>query len=422
MSVNSTYPNNQYTGVVIAEGYAPSGEATINLSAGTYVFETIPATYLRSPENFTGGTSKANEWVAVTGIPSVLFLGRTDSAIELLARTAADLNTLNPIANSAFQSTIIWDGTNFIGQPTGITNNDGAAVLAYSTNGLNWQYKNIGGTRSGATALAGLKTFAYDANVTNKYVFSVATNSTTGALWTSTDFTTWTSRNLPVAPSSTSGAAGIVINPNATNKYIISLGGSASNQFCYSTDAVTWTNVTFTYANTVNALGATNNTASTNEIYVYPGANSTNNAVTSTDGVTWTSRATGVTAAAHEVVWFNSNYYIFYGNSNSYAYSTDGVTWTTATFPTAVTTPSSTGRWSVILDGKLYRPTNVAGYWGITTNGTTWTFKRYSTAEIQLFANDTELYQMRTASAVFGKLIQPLYYKVYATDDSTQIP
>lgn len=421
MSISNTGSFNPLTGVVFAEGYAPSGEVTITLPADTYYIQTIPTTcamYIPYSNTDISPNRASLSYVNAIFIPSqldVTIFSRSDTA-----GTNAKTQTRSSNAGVDF-GVVLHDGTNFVATLTDSNLSGPAAVLAYGTDGVNWQYKDIGATSARvATALSSVNTFVYNANVTNKYVFCVATNSTTAAVWTSTNFTTWTSRNLPVAPSSTSGAAGVVINSNATNKYILNLGGSASNQFCYSTDGATWTNATFTYASTINGAGATNNTASTNQIYVYPGTNATNNLLTSTDGVTWTSRSTGQSVAMEEIVFFDSKYYAF-SQTTSYAYSTDGVTWTTATLPLNAATGTSTSSTTtaIIFNNKLYKI--IAGYHLVTTNGTTWTYGVASASSgYGLIASTNQLYWRLTGSSNMGPIV-PLYYKIYATNTATQI-
>lgn len=417
MSVASTGQQfNAFTGRIVAEGYSTSGKAVVDLAAGTYFIETIPRTaFYKSPANFNP-VIESSKWQSLTSLGASIFLPKNDSGFELYSKPVFDDGGLSGLANSSFYSGVVWDGTNFCASIQNISTG-AASLIAYGTDFVNWEYRDVGSQWAVATNSSGANNFVYNADVTNKYVFCVSTTSTTGALWTSTDFITWTSRNLPVG-AEPGGPVGVVINSNATNKYVLYLGSGSGNFFCYSTNAVTWSQATFTYNNFVRGFGATNNTASTNQIYVYPAdLASGNNMLTSTDGVTWTSRSSGFVTAGTHVVYFDNKYYFFHGSTN-YSYSTDGVTWTTAT--NLHMTPSSNIK-SVIFDNKLYVAGGTSGWFNITTNGTTWTLERFNTNNTIALATDgTNLYWHTTSgNANSGKARPPLWYRIYAVNDST---
>lgn len=416
MSVASTGQQfNGYTGRIVAEGYSTSGKAVIDLAAGTYYIETIPRNYFyKSPANLNP-LNETDKWGGSASLAGTIFLPKNDSGFELYSRPVFDEATLSGLANSSFYSGVVWDGTNFCASIQNVSTG-AASLIAYGTDLVNWEYRDVGSQWAVATNSSGANNFVYNADVTNKYVFCVSTTSTTGALWTSTDFTTWTSRDLPVGAAS-GGPVGVVINSNATNKYVLYLGSGVGNFFCYSTDAVTWSQSTFTYSNFARGFGATNNTASTNQIYVYPAdITGGNNMLTSTDAVTWTSRSSGFATSGRLAVYFDSKYYFFHSSTN-YSYSTDGVTWTTAT--NLQMTPSSSIK-ELIFDNKLYVAGNNSGWFNVTTNGTTWTLERFASSSVALATDGTSLYWHTTSgSANGGKMRPPLWYRIYAVNDST---
>lgn len=411
-----------YTGRIAAEGFEPSGKAIINLSAGNYFIEVLPRSfYYRSPANFSP-VSETNKYGAATWLAgtSVVFLPKNDSAFELYSRPIQIDITSSTLAPTTLYPGVVWDGTNFCGVPAALTAGVGSSLIAYSTDFISWEYKDVGANLPVATYGGSVtpNAFTYNANVTNKYVFCVTTNLGAGSVWTSTDFTTWTSRSIPVTSLPGDGPKGVIINSNATNKYVLYTGAGNSNSLCYSTDGITWTQATFTFNGFLSGFVATNDTASTNEIYVYS-ANLTsgNNMLTSTDGVTWTSRSSGFAESGYGVVYFNNKYYFFHSSTN-YSYSTNGVTWTTGTnLPVANFSSAK----PIIFDNKLYVYGSTSPWYNVSTDGTTWTLEPIA-GGAHLATDGTTLYWY-SSSGTFnaGKLPAPLWYRIYAVNDSTPL-
>jgi len=166
-----------------------------------------------------------------------------------------------------------------------------------------------------------------------------------GAMYSSTDGTTWTALN-----------SGVATNLNAavyrTGVYLAAGDGGT---MLYSTDAITWTQRT---TGTVNNLYA----AATNGALVSAvGAKGT--IVTSGDGITWTAAAnSGTTNDLYAVAYTPSGVWIAVGANGTLVTSIDGSTWIAVTPKTARD-----------LKGVAYRvttATNAALFVAVGANGT----------------------------------------------------
>jgi hypothetical protein len=405
MTANTTYPSNEIQGTLVSSGYATKGYVTgLSLEPGRYTL-LCPSGYLVSPQNFKiqlGST--ATQSFPNRGTQTIL-LTVSDSNVSIFSNNSGlSLGQQGPISNG-LNASIIWDGTNFYAAPRGA--NPGR--LFKSSNFLNWETVSTGSTLSTANFSNAYQqlNLGYAAGQTQKYVWLTSTNAAAGAVWTSTDAVTWTSRTLPVAPGTSSGPYGLLINTNATNKYVLTANTFTNNQICYSTDAITWTQGTFTYVFNAITGGDTNNTASTNQIYVYGLDGTPTNATTSTDGVTWTNRNTGIGVSLQMIKYFDGKYYGFGSSTTTYGYSTDGVTWTSATLPYT----SGTGGNPIIYDNKLW--VNAGGSaWMYSTDGTSWSLARFTSNTLQFVTDGTNLFHASLTGGEISPTL-PLYYKLF---------
>lgn len=102
------------------------------------------------------------------------------------------------------------------------------------------------------------------------------------------------------------------------------LAAGATGALATSTDAISWTTRTSGVATQINAL------TSGNSVYVF-GANG-GLLRTSTDGVTWTARTSGSATTVHiTALTFGDNLYVYGNNIGAIRSSTNGITWTART-------------------------------------------------------------------------------------------
>lgn len=418
----SNSPYEQYTvGNLVASGYSTT-QTSVSLNAGSY---TIFATGSLALQPLNGGGAINNIRQTFSNFSSVF--GYTDrQPFTLLTNDTVEISggflSYRPEGIPRYRSgasvsqPIIYDGTNYqFSFSSTSTSNLINGRINYSTDLITWQTKTTGAAY--ALSPGGPNAFVYNSGVTNKYVWCGKTTSTTGAIWTSTDSITWTSRNLP-AGVTVNDPSGVCINSAATNKYVLLARlNSTTNPICYSTDGVTWTNVTFTTSGNPRGTCATNGTASTNQIYVYASSNITNGVFTSTDGAAWTNRPTGQIYSPGQVIWFENKYWSFSSASSlkEYATSTDGVTWTLAVsaFDIAGRTASSEIA-PFVNDGKLWLESS--GYMIYSTDGTTFTNTSLSTSSSSLKEINGVYSRVNSDGTV--SLQQPFAYMIYANDTS----
>jgi hypothetical protein len=187
-----------------------------------------------------------------------------------------------------------------------------------------------------------------------------------GQTLTSTDFITWTYRDVPTYAN----YFRIAYGAGETAPYV----AITENRIAISsTDGITWT------SRLASSAGANEMTdlIYANGIYVAVGDNNADLAeydgyiITSTDGVTWTGRtpSTGTTNGRriNGVAW-NGTYFLAATDSIGLQYSTDGTTWVTGSLPTTQDCVDV----EAISDGTaLLMGENGTFY--TSTNGTTWT-------------------------------------------------
>ena len=409
MSIESTYPVNQFVGKLIHSAYVRNGYTSVsNLGSGYYNLQQAGGANLTAVATFNPGI-KTNRFI-FTAVPLNIFNVVNTSDITLQTAPSLGQQFPNPVGQP-----VTYDGTYFY---LNLNRTDGQAQngsILYSTNFITWSFRNISGT----TPASINRGFGYNSNTTEKYVYLASTTGTS-AIYTSTDAITWTTRN---SGSTTTTKTGLIINANATNKFVMSTGATTANkQFLYSTDAITWveagtTNSPSSYD--VRPFGATNNTASTNEIYVYP-ISTSGRVATSTDGITWTTRSVSA-GAVSGIVWFNNYYLAFFANSTTYNYSTDGITWSVGTLVEKYR-QTINAIMSHIINNKLYAPVESAfpfspGCYNVTTNGTTWTLERLFQNDLNMIEHNNTVYVYSTPDTNLLIGIQPpLYCKIYKTE------
>ncbi len=107
----------------------------------------------------------------------------------------------------------------------------------------------------------------------------------------------------------------------------VALVGTSSNKAYYSTDGISWTEVTlpayFDWRAIVYGNGRFVAIAYNRDRAAY-----------STDGIGWTAATLPTTANWHSIAYANGKFVAVAYGSNKAAYSTDGIKWTAATLPT----------------------------------------------------------------------------------------
>lgn len=188
-----------------------------------------------------------------------------------------------------------------------------------------------------------------------------------GALQTSTNLVTWTTR--------TSGFGTTTIQAGTYGATTYVLVG-ANGVMTTSTNATTWTTRTSTFGtSTINLVRYLNN------LFIACGNGGTIS--TSTNATTWTTRTSGVTTALRGLA-YGASRYIVVGNSNVIRSSTDAVTWSAVTNPAGIT--DSGFAWydasfnnDIFLVSGFYTDSTTQGLGALyltSTNGTTWTSRR----------------------------------------------
>jgi hypothetical protein len=225
--------------------------------------------------------------------------------------------------------------------------------------------------------------------------------SSTAAL-TSRDAKTWSLSFPPFPFTSSSGAPGGRALAFGAGKFV---AGSAAGNISYSTDGITWTQITVTSLGAVRWIaygggkfvamaGASGNTPWTspdginwtvgttlpaagfqnggyyaNSLWVSVGNSGT--LFTSSDGSTWVQKTSGVGANTLNSVTYGNGVWVAVGDNAGYTTSPDGTTWTAGTF----TGPSASNIFlSVTFGDGLFLAANftTVGYMA-STDGSTWT-------------------------------------------------
>lgn len=427
MTINSTSFSPYYSsGTPVASGYAQT-TASVSLKKGLhYLIATSNLYYFLDSYSSYETTPPAGLVNGTISLAGGLFYMPKDDTVKFGAagfQYVPESYMLYP-NTQAISFPIVYDGTNYqTALISSVTVGTGAPAtwgrIYHSTDLITWNTKTNGAQISVSTSNSSMNTFVYNGGVTEKYVWCGLTTQAAGSIWTSTDSITWTSRTLA---GTVDNPGGVCINANATNKYVLYNRANTANPMCYSTDAVTWTNVTFTTAGTPIGVCATNDTASTDQIYVYGINSSGNNIITSTDAVTWTARSTGISAAVGGLLWFDSKYWAFTtASGRNFSTSTDGVTWTVTTAPFIITSASGRSR-PFIANNKLFVQT--ANAWVATTNGTTWTndvFNLQVSNPNQILYRDNKYFGISQSVFTGLSTTLPFGYIIYKVDEDPAI-
>lgn len=194
------------------------------------------------------------------------------------------------------------NGLWLLGGSTGST-----SEIRTSSDGIAFTQRTTG-PGAGATWLG----FAYGASLFVACEYS-------GAVKTSPDGTTWTSRT-----SNMTNANGVAFN--GTNLFIVA-GGGATNKAATSPDGITWTG-----RGTAMATGSFRSIAYGAGLFVGITDATPAEIKTTTDGITWTSRTNPLTGQGVMVRWVNGEFWMT-TTTNKIARSPDGITWTEVTNP-----------------------------------------------------------------------------------------
>ena len=307
------------------------------------------------------GNSINESTTGITGFTGTAFVGTpvTNHGIVLGGSTSSTLGNVGPdaatgkvlqsqgsSADPAFSTAtypatagtsgnvITSNGTNFVSSALPAASYDPPiGSLQYFANaagdaylGSNWLKCN-GASVSQATyatlyARLGLITDVQNATMTSVTNLPATTNSiafgnnlfvavgNTGAISTSTDLVTWTTRT-----SGTASNLSAVIYGN--NIYVT---GGTGGVLLTSTDGITWTSQTYGAATNLTCLGYGNN------VYLAAG---TATMRSSTDAVTWGAVTSNLVTPVSSINYGNNKYVWTSGSATSaIGYSTDAVTWT----------------------------------------------------------------------------------------------
>jgi hypothetical protein len=202
--------------------------------------------------------------------------------------------------------------------------------ISYSANGSTWSSTTLSGTWN-AVAKKG----------SDPYVVV----GQGGAISTSTDLSSWTSR--------TSGTANSLRSIAANGTYYIAVGDAGVT--LYSTAGTSWG----------DASGATTNQLKwviwSGSLFVAVGASGT--ILTSTNGLSWTVRTSNTSAAINQVAWSGAEFVAC--RNGGFQRSTDGTAWSSVTV---------TGNWvSVKWDGAQFVALTSTAVVATSADGTSWT-------------------------------------------------
>ena len=428
MAIN-TLPNVQPpagAGNLIFGGISSNGFYTYtgSLPAGKYIVQIYPAPSA-SPTTIANSVSSANAYAVTTKSNGSFIQSSTSTAVVTGAQTfyinLFTTETSFSISSNWTRFTGLTTTADYLAYPI-YTNNTLYAVNT-ATTGTLWTSTNNGFTWSSFGSTYGGSGTVQDLiiNTTTTYKYIVGFSGPNFRI--STDATTWTS----VSASGTGASSG-VINPPATQKYILVGWGTNQIYVKYSTDGVTWNGATvpsLTGSQAFTNCIATNGTASTNQIYVI-GTN-TQYVLTSTDGITWSSRTLGFAATGS--VAYGNGYYVTTdqgGGPVRIGYSTDGVTWTTVNLPNLVGASQAIQNINFV-NGMFF--TRLATQGCVTfltsTNATTWnTYVMAGEPSISSRPAWTgslyfHHYTGYSTNGGAGMISQPAYYAVYQAASGT---
>ena len=204
-----------------------------------------------------------------------------------------------------------WDGTYF----WALSYAPNPSIYYYSTTGASWTTGNTNiSTNFSNMAFGATKYVGVDRNSQIHYSSNGTSYTTVSGIATSDER--------------------VRFNP-ASSTFIVHNGNATTGTHLTSTNGTSWTSrnspVNMAFLSVANGLFFANGTGSTSTYY------------TSTDGITWTTRATLPTSAAWTGFTYVNGYYVATGTTTS-AYSTDGINWTTKAFSpgTGIGNPPST--------------------------------------------------------------------------------
>lgn len=195
-----------------------------------------------------------------------------------------------------------------------------ATVFANANAAINKTIVDAKGDLIAATASDTVTRLASSA--VNGQVLTVDTTTATGLKWAtpSSGATVWTTRLASMA-----GPRGVYsIAYNGSNLYV---AAGTQGALYSSPDGITWTSRTSGFgANNINKV------IYANSLWIAVGANGT--ITTSSDGVTWTARTSNMSTNAINDIIYAAGNFVAVGagggatNTGGITYSTDGVTWT----------------------------------------------------------------------------------------------
>ena len=207
----------------------------------------------------------------------------------------------------------------------------------------------------------GFGTAAFGLNYSSQLgVYVTCTSS--GALYSSTDFVTWTSR----VSGATSQLNFVAVGGASLNTFVVT---ASDGQIIYSTNGTTWTTASAAGVLATAFIGC----IWANNQFVAVGAAGV--IVTSPTGVTWTARTSGTANGLTGITWTGTRYVVV-GAADTIVTSSDGITWTTRTSSTTSvdmynvatasngTTLIATGTFSTVL-----KSTDGGITWSFTTQG-----------------------------------------------------
>ena len=344
-TINSPTVSATYSGLTSSTGYGPitvtpysgaSGGGTAGTAASTgsgtsgtvFTVPNAPGTPALSGTATTTGFTVA--WSAPSGTITSYSITGTGSPTPTAFTPATTSQAYTGLtAGNGYTFTVTATG------PAGFLNTSGPATLA----------------RTSAASSAGT---VYTDTVVN----FVAVAALSGTCASSSDGTTWVSRNLP-----TSGAwASVTVYP-ATGLFVAIVQSSAIA--ASSTNGITWTQRIL--PTTADWLGVAVNPST--GVFVTIGNQTSTVAASSPDGITWTQRT--IPAAEWYAVTASTSLFVAVAvNSTAAASSTNGITWTQRTLPTSAPWISVTCNPSAGLFVTIALGTNIAAS---SPDGINWT-------------------------------------------------
>lgn len=252
---------------------------------------------------------------------------------------------------AAMRETVYGSAAGFIGQTSSTGN------YWKSTDGVTWSSGTISGMGGSTNRSIVYNSGTYYLGTTWQ------TGTTNTNLWTSTDLVTFT-------PQSSAPPKGLnyYTSLKKTNGYYFAYGDMSDNQwtnliFSYSTDAITWTDVTPTMESGTTNLYQLAYGNGTYAIFANTGYYST-----STDLTTWTTRTAWHTDFPRGNVLYADSKFIAYSNSGVIKTSTDAITWTSRT-----SNAGSSGLRDIVYANNLFVVIGTIGAITTSTDGITWT-------------------------------------------------